>query len=419
MSEFKNKLITTKGLELLSSALAGGKLEFTRIVMGSGTPSEDVGNIEALVTLQQELPIDKIIRKGSQVTLSATLTNEEIKSEYDWTEIGVYAKGADEIEVLYMYGYTENSSFISKDSLNEKLINITVMVSNVSEVTAVINSSLVYLTLESLEDHNNHENAHPSIKEWVNNLVGGIKLTWEGITGKPDTFPPSKHGHTASEVSGLPKSLPANGGNADTVNGVHFHPNDSSGVKNTDVPYFYAFNGGDDHNCYVKNTSEITVKHAYEAGNADTVDGKHASDFRPATWMPTASQVGALPSNGTATNSNALGGVSLASLRNEIETKGGDLRGKTLYVVGGNLQQNQTYTFSNSKGGVLRLSSYYFEATLSVDGVALIKNERLDKYLIGAAESEYEIFIPFNSSVSLTSNRAGTLFYKVAAYVNK
>lgn len=33
-------------------------------------------------------------------------------------------------------------------------------------------------------------------------------------------FAPVSHTHTASEVSGLPTSLPANGGNADTVGGA-------------------------------------------------------------------------------------------------------------------------------------------------------------------------------------------------------
>ena len=41
------------------------------------------------------------------------------------------------------------------------------------------------------------------------------------ITGKPSTFPPSTHTHTKSQISDFPTSLPANGGNADTVDGKH------------------------------------------------------------------------------------------------------------------------------------------------------------------------------------------------------
>lgn len=224
MSDFKNKSMTTKGLELLSKAMTGGKLEFTRIEMGSGTFSGDMSSVENLVEVKQNLQLTNIVRKGGQVTLSAILKIEDIVTEYDWTEIGVYAKGADDVEVLYMYGYTTNSSFISKDSLNEKLINVTVIVSNVAEVTAVIDSSVVYLTREALEDHNTSNTAHNDIRELIKQLeveIENIDVSWEGITGKPSAFPPSEHGHTASQITGLPTSLPANGGNADTVDGSH------------------------------------------------------------------------------------------------------------------------------------------------------------------------------------------------------
>ena len=46
-------------------------------------------------------------------------------------------------------------------------------------------------------------------------------VAWDGITGKPPTFPPSAHTHTKSQISDFPTSLPANGGNADTVEGLH------------------------------------------------------------------------------------------------------------------------------------------------------------------------------------------------------
>ena len=57
-------------------------------------------------------------------------------------------------------------------------------------------------------------------------------------------------------------------GNADCVDGVHFHPVNSAPLATNPTPYFYAFNGGDDYHCYVKNTSEISVK------NSETVKGR-------------------------------------------------------------------------------------------------------------------------------------------------
>lgn len=165
MSEFKNKSITTRGMELLSKALAGEPIEFTKIEIGSGIYEGDLGFATELIEVKQVLPINNLDRNGSQVTLSAILKVEDITSSFNWSEIGIYAKGKDNVEHLYMYGYTENTSYISKDSLNEKLIHVTVMVSNAAEISATINDSLIYLTAESLAQHNMDSYAHEDIRE--------------------------------------------------------------------------------------------------------------------------------------------------------------------------------------------------------------------------------------------------------------
>lgn len=207
MSNFNNKSITNKGLELLSAAMAGGKLEFTRIVMGSGTYSGDIGVIESLVNQKQSLDIKSITKKGSQVILSTTLLQSAITEDFYWKEIGVYAKGADNIEVLYMYGSATDTSFISRDMLNEKMINVGVLVSNAQNVSATIDGSLVYLSRADLEAHNTSDSAHSDIRELIKQLeveVENIDVSWDGISGKPSVFPPSGHTHSMSEVGGLP-----------------------------------------------------------------------------------------------------------------------------------------------------------------------------------------------------------------------
>ena len=209
MSNFNNKTITSKGLELLTSALSGVKLEFTRIVMGSGEYSGDIGSIENLVNQKQSLDIKSITRKGSQVVLSTTLLQNAITEDFYWKEIGVYTKGSDGVEILYMYGSANEASYISKNMLNEKMINIGVLVSNATNITATINNSLVYLNHNDLEEHNNDEEAHTPIRTWVQGLFNSLKLTWDNIIGKPSTFPPSSHNHTKSQITDFPTSLSA------------------------------------------------------------------------------------------------------------------------------------------------------------------------------------------------------------------
>lgn len=58
-----------------------------------------------------------------------------------------------------------------------------------------------------------------------NNISGNAatasNVDWGGITNKPSSFIPSNHTHTTSQITDFPLSLPANGGNADTVDGFH------------------------------------------------------------------------------------------------------------------------------------------------------------------------------------------------------
>lgn len=269
MSEFKTKSITTKGMELLSKALSGEQLEFTRIEMGSGNFEGDIGSVEALVEVRQSLPINKIARKGSQVTLSTSLKIEAITTPFEWTEIGVYARGEDNVEVLYMYGHTTNSSYISKDSLNEKLINVTVLVASTTQVTAVIDKSLVYLTAEALKEHESDEEAHQDIRasvEEIQRQVEGLDVSWEGIQNKPTEFQPIDHTHAKAQITDFPSSLPANGGNADTVGGKQF--NWSFGTK---APTHLWGSEGSSTEQYVYQPSQVSVGHAVNADKIGNV----------------------------------------------------------------------------------------------------------------------------------------------------
>lgn len=47
------------------------------------------------------------------------------------------------------------------------------------------------------------------------------KVEWGGVLNKPSTFNPSSHTHTKSQITDFPTTLPANGGNADTVDNKH------------------------------------------------------------------------------------------------------------------------------------------------------------------------------------------------------
>lgn len=62
-------------------------------------------------------------------------------------------------------------------------------------------------------------------------------VPWSGISGKPTTFAPSSHQHSIGDITNFPTSLPANGGNADTVGGHTVGINVPANAKFTDTIY--------------------------------------------------------------------------------------------------------------------------------------------------------------------------------------
>lgn len=62
-------------------------------------------------------------------------------------------------------------------------------------------------------------------------------VPWSGVTGKPNTYTPSSHTHTKSQITDFPTSMPANGGNASTVNGHIVKSDVPEDAKFTDTTY--------------------------------------------------------------------------------------------------------------------------------------------------------------------------------------
>lgn len=408
MSNFNNKTITSKGLELLSAALAGGKLEFTRIVMGDGTYDGDSVLIESLVSQKQSLDIKSITRKGSQVILSTTLVQLAITQDFYWKEIGVYAKGSDGTELLYIYGSATDKSFISKDMLNEKMINIGVLVSNAKNVTATINNSLVYLSKMDLEAHNNDANAHQPIRTWITNLFANLTLPWSKITEKPSAYPPSAHTHSKSQIADFPVSLPA----SDVY----------SWAKQPTKPNYNALEVG-----AIPSTATCNKNWNWngQSGQPSWVwGGENGTDMYVYN-----------PANFSVYNSARLGGYTLDEIKSKF---GGDIVGKqmlyeTIVVV---LSKEGTATlmksYSNVKGGMVRLvlgggAGGYLPQSFDIitDGV-VVCTKAPSTHLAGSSGSGYLHFvdIPFENSFIIngyTKNSTADVAHGISLiyYINK
>lgn len=83
------------------------------------------------------------------------LTNQEIETGFTWREIGVIVEDPiSKEEILYCYGNAgENAEYISsvnEQDIIEKYVSINLVISNVQNITAVINQSLVFALEQDL-----------------------------------------------------------------------------------------------------------------------------------------------------------------------------------------------------------------------------------------------------------------------------
>ena len=133
------------------------------------------------------------------------------------------------------------------------------------------------------------EDSHILHLAWDNNNGQDAQLAVHTRSGKVSTraqnsgtWQPWK---TLAFTTDIPTSLPANGGNADTVDGYHASGLLTS-VTNTNNGVSITVGGT------TKSVSNISVNYATSAGNADTVDGQHASAFSYKSWWHWSGQSG-------------------------------------------------------------------------------------------------------------------------------
>lgn len=205
MSTFGGIYFTNKGRSLQAKALTGADLNFTRIAVGDGSLSgQAVEDLSALIHEVKTLEINKLrTGQSGKVTIGGILSNQDITSGFYWRELGLFAQDPDLGEILYCYGNAGNlAEYIPSPSgsdILEKQIDIVAIVGNAANVSAIIDSSLVYASASDLADSLNEAKSYTDSK--VPTKTSQLQNDSGFITS-----------------SAIPSSLPANGGNAATVN---------------------------------------------------------------------------------------------------------------------------------------------------------------------------------------------------------
>mgnify|MGYP005938785401 CR=1 FL=1 len=158
---FTAPVFTNAGKALQMRSLGGEPLVFTSIGLGDGQiSSQALVELTGLINTKVSVPISYAKRSEKYFSIKGAFTNQAMESGFYWREIGVFAADPDypddrSKDILYCYqnayGLAEYIAS-SGSEIIEKVIRINVLVGNAEQVSAVIDSSVVFLTQDDLND---------------------------------------------------------------------------------------------------------------------------------------------------------------------------------------------------------------------------------------------------------------------------
>lgn len=180
MAVFGGLILTNNGRNLYAKAQTGKMLKIKKVVLGDGI----LGSSESLINMSQlknkvlDCEIKKIqVTQNEIATITFYLDNQDLETGFYWRELGVIVEDPDtQEEILYCYGNAgENGEYISAGNsadVLEKNVSIDLIVSNVDNITATINKSLVFATQNDIEDLTSLINAKAD-KTYVDEQIKG------------------------------------------------------------------------------------------------------------------------------------------------------------------------------------------------------------------------------------------------------
>ena len=157
MAKFNGFILTEKGRELLAKGLAGETITFTKMAIGDGTSLTSERERTALVNQITTLPILNInVKRNGTCEINALLTNKSVTTGFYIKELGIFAHGNNNVEILYAYNISTSPDFVPPFSANN-VVEIeyvdTIIVDQVANVTAVIDPSVTYITKKYADEN--------------------------------------------------------------------------------------------------------------------------------------------------------------------------------------------------------------------------------------------------------------------------
>ena len=169
--------MTRRGLDLLAKAVAGKELHFSRVAFGDSVSNgmmieptlEEQMEFNALINRRIDLPMADVSFNGNgTAVVKFQVKNAEIAEGFFIRELGLFAIDPDTgEEILYCY---RNSGALSEyipagggAVVWDIVMSLITVVDQATNVTAVIDANLAYVSQSEFSAHVNADNPHPNI----------------------------------------------------------------------------------------------------------------------------------------------------------------------------------------------------------------------------------------------------------------
>lgn len=173
MAQFADITITRSGLDMIAKSQTGDQLIFTGIKIGDGQIGEQsIPDMTDLINPKKDVPINSVTAKeNGHAEIIGIIDNENLDVGFFVREIGIYAK-INEGGTPALYGYANAgnlASYISDKSIPMDAIKfkIDLVVGNAANVSFTSDKSIVYVTQENLDAHNESADSHPDIRQKI------------------------------------------------------------------------------------------------------------------------------------------------------------------------------------------------------------------------------------------------------------
>jgi hypothetical protein len=165
MAQFQNMIITRAGLDMIAQSQAGGTLIFTKGKLGDGQiGDQSIPDLTDLINAKMSVELSSVTAKTEgHVEVRFIVDNTDLDVGFFVREVGIFAKVNDEgVEKLYGYANAGNYTNYLADKtvpIDSIITKIDLVVGNASNVSFTTDKSLVYVTLEDMENALNTHDA--------------------------------------------------------------------------------------------------------------------------------------------------------------------------------------------------------------------------------------------------------------------